>query len=240
MFSSAREFFYSALFPSRCLCCNGRLTTIFNGNACTECWDETLIFAGGEPTCTKCGKPAPIGSKTISTQCWQCDGHHYCTARSAGIYSHALASAVVGLKTEPKLSKRVETLIMDAFERNGFAKTTLIIPVPLSKQRAFERGFNQSEVIARSVGRRASISVDTQSLARTKHSPIHRAGMDQKARDLSVRNSFEVIRPKLVVDQTILLVDDVLTTGATVSYCAKALNSAGAKEVNVLTLARAV
>lgn len=240
MFSSARDLFYSTLFPSRCLCCNERPTAILNGNACAECWDETVIFASGDPMCAKCGRPTARDSKTTSTRCWQCDDHHYCTARSAGIYSHALASAVVGLKTEPKLSTRVETLILDTFERNGFEKTTLIIPVPLSKQRAFERGFNQSEVLANSLGRKTSIRVDAYSLARSKHSPIHRAGMDQKARDLSVKNSFEVIRPKLVVDQTILLVDDVLTTGATVSYCAKALKRSGAKEVNVLTLARAV
>jgi predicted amidophosphoribosyltransferase len=64
--------------------------------------------------------------------------------------------------------------------------------------------------------------------------------MDEKARDLSVQNSFNVLRPKLIAGQRILVVDDVFTTGATVSYCAKALKKAGAIEVNVLTIARAV
>jgi predicted amidophosphoribosyltransferase len=64
--------------------------------------------------------------------------------------------------------------------------------------------------------------------------------MDEKARDLSVKNSFDVARPKLIDGQNVLLIDDVLTTGATASYCAKALKRCGASAVNVLTLARAV
>jgi ComF family protein len=103
-----------------------------------------------------------------------------------------------------------------------------------------ERGFNQAQVLAEMLGRHFGISVDSFSLARSKHSPIHRVGMDEKARELSVKDAFSVVRPKLIKGQKILLIDDVLTTGATVSYCAKALKKAGAAEVNVLTLARAV
>ncbi len=69
---------------------------------------------------------------------------------------------------------------------------------------------------------------------------MHRTGMDRKARDLSVKNAFEVARPNLISGHTILLVDDVYTTGATLSYCAKALKKHGAVEVNALTIARAI
>jgi predicted amidophosphoribosyltransferase len=64
--------------------------------------------------------------------------------------------------------------------------------------------------------------------------------MDRKARDMTVRNAFDVVRPKLIAGRSIILVDDVLTSGATASYCAKALKKSGAASVKVLTLARAV
>ena len=69
---------------------------------------------------------------------------------------------------------------------------------------------------------------------------MHRIGMDEKARELTVRKAFEVTRPKLIEGQNILLIDDVFTSGATASYCAKVLKKHGAAKVNVLTLARAV
>jgi ComF family protein len=188
--------------------------------------------------CPKCGKPPGGKAKTIN--CLQCKEHHYDSARAIGIYADSLKAAVIILKTEPHISSNLGSALLRAFEQNDFDNATLIISVPLSKQRAMERGFNQSEVIAEYLSRRSGISVDAFSLVRTKHSPIHRAGMDEKARDLSVQNSFSVLRPKLITGQRVLIVDDVFTTGATASYCAKALKKAGAVEVNVLTLARAV
>ncbi|HEX5707797.1 MAG TPA: phosphoribosyltransferase family protein, partial [Pyrinomonadaceae bacterium] len=75
--------------------------------------------------------------------------------------------------------------------------------------------------------------------ARTGHAARHRTGMDARGRRESVEGVFAVTRPRLVSGESILLVDDVLTTGATVSACASALRSAGAREVLVLTIARA-
>jgi ComF family protein len=144
------------------------------------------------------------------------------------------------LKTQPQLPRKLADLLVTTYDRNGFADASLLIPVPLSKQRQLERGFNQADVIASALSKATGVRVDPLSLVRTKHSPIHRAGMDEKARDLSVQKSFSVKRAKLIRDQKVLLIDDVLTTGATASYCAQALKDAGAAQVNVLTLARAV
>ncbi len=237
MFRAVRDNLYSTLFPAVCLCCGASITTPSLGNACADCWNQTNIFDECLPLCNKCGRPEPSASRL---KCWQCDGHEYDRARSLGIYSFALKAAVVGLKTQPHLSPKLRQLLAEAFDKNGFADSTLIVAVPLSRQRKLERGFNQAEVIAQALGRTAGISVDAHSLVRTKHSPIHRAGMDEKARDLSVKNSFDVARPKLIDGQSVLLIDDVLTTGATASYCAKALKRCGASAINVLTLARAV
>ena len=116
----------------------------------------------------------------------------------------------------------------------------LIVPIPLSTLRRLERGFNQAESIATAFSRSTGIPVDAHSLTRKQHTPIHRIGMDQKARELTVKNAFEVVRPKLIGGKNILLIDDVLTSGATASSCAKILKKNGAVKINIFTLARAV
>jgi predicted amidophosphoribosyltransferase len=89
------------------------------------------------------------------------------------------------------------------------------------------------------ISRHAALPLDEKSLIRTKHTLMHRAGMDSKARGQTVKNAFKVVRPRLIEGRSILLVDDVFTSGETASICAKLLKKSGASTVNVLTLARA-
>ena len=114
----------------------------------------------------------------------------------------------------------------------------MIIPVPLSKKRLLERGYNQAAVLSKILARQTKINLDEQSLVRRLDTPMHRVGMDEKARIKSVKDAFEVKRPKLIAGKTIVLVDDVFTSGATVSNCAETLKRSGAKAVFVLTLAK--
>lgn len=237
MLSTVRDSLFSILFPQPCFCCGAALIKHSLGNACENCWGETTIFDASEKLCFKCGRP-DISPRQV--RCSQCEGHKYDRAGSIGIYSLALQAAIVGLKTQPHIPTKLNSLLIQAFLRCEFSDTTSIVPVPLSKQRRLERGFNQAEIIAENLGNAVGLPVDSHSLVRTKHSGIHRAGMDEKARDTSVRDSFETFRPKLINGQKVLLVDDVLTTGATASYCAKILKKGGATQVNVLTIARAV
>jgi len=144
------------------------------------------------------------------------------------------------LKERPFLSARLEDLIHRTFLETPFAPVTRLVPVPLSSRREKERGFNQAAVIAKSLAKKINVPVDELSLVRKKHTERHRAGMDRKARAETVKNAFEVTRPRLLRGENILLVDDIFTSGATVSNCAKVLKKAGAVEVNVLTIARAV
>ncbi len=101
-----------------------------------------------------------------------------------------------------------------------------------------ERGFNQASVLANILAKETKIELDEKSLVRIKHTPIHRAGMDQKGREMSVEKAFEVKREKMVKGKNILLVDDVFTSGATTSMCAKILKKKGADKVFVFTIAR--
>ena len=112
------------------------------------------------------------------------------------------------------------------------------MPVPLHRERQKLRGFNQASVIAHALSAKVSLPVDEVSLVRVEHTERHRAGMDARDRRESVETAFAVAHPALIAGERILLIDDVFTTGSTVSACASALFAAGAEKVFVLTLAR--
>jgi ComF family protein len=124
-------------------------------------------------------------------------------------------------------------------QREPLNQADMIVPVPLHRARERERGFNQASVLARELSSLSRLPVDEHSVVRRIHTERHRAGMDAKARHQSVANAFTVRHPKSIAGKCVLLVDDVFTTGATVSACAAVLKEAGAGEMFVLTIARA-
>jgi competence protein ComFC len=143
------------------------------------------------------------------------------------------------LKHEPHVSARLGELLAAAQGRAPLDRATRLVPVPLHAERERERGFNQATLLARALASRANLPLDEWSVVRDRHTLRHRAGMDRRARRETVERAFQVTRPRLVEGERLLLVDDVFTTGATVSACAQALKEAGADEVFVLTVARA-
>jgi ComF family protein len=179
--------------------------------------------------------PSPAAINT----CGSCGDHHYDLARAAGTYERALQAEVLFMKKEAAVSRTAQWHLVEALQQFSVSSQTVVIPVPLSKQRALERGFNQAALLARIVARRAGLRLDFHSLTRTLDTPMHRAAMDKKAREATVRNAFRVTRPALLAGKDILLIDDLMTSGATVSQCARALKKSGAGRVDVLTLARA-
>ena len=228
------------LFPQPCHVCQNSVENLSDGVACRDCWESTRLFSGDETCCAKCSaflrdRPAPE-----PTFCHACEAHAYDAARAVGLYEAALAASVLALKREPHVSAGLKRLFLEAFAAAPFAGTEVIVPVPLAKKRRLERGFNQAEVLAEILARETGLEIDSLSLARTRHTPMHRAAMDRRARELTVEKAFEVRRAGLVKDRTVLLVDDVLTSGATVSACAEILKRQGARRVFVITLARAL
>jgi ComF family protein len=123
--------------------------------------------------------------------------------------------------------------------REPLDRTELVVPVPLHPSRERERGFNQALQLARALAALGKVPLEEHVLVRLMKTTMHRAGMDGKARRQSVANAFEVRHPDLIAGKIVLLIDDVFTTGATVSECAAALKNAGVAEVFVLTVARA-
>jgi ComF family protein len=142
------------------------------------------------------------------------------------------------LKRQPHLSSHLVELLTAAATREPLITATKIIPVPLHERRLRERNFNQASVIGEALSRRLKLPLDEVSLLRTGASEKYRAGLDPKGRRDTVARAFEVRYPRLVDGETVLLVDDVFTTGATVNACAEALMASGARNILVLTVAR--
>ncbi|MEO7674069.1 MAG: ComF family protein [Pyrinomonadaceae bacterium] len=230
----------SLLYPQACSLCKQGVEDSADGSACRDCWKQTKIFSNRDILCAKCGIFLRESAHIVEAFCHLCDDHLYDSARAVGVYENALSASVIRLKHVPSVAQTTRKHLINCFDRSPFINTNLIVPVPLSKKRLLERGFNQAAVLARILSKTSNIPIDEHSLVRSVHTPMHRVAMDKKARELTVKNAFAVTRPKLVSGKNILLIDDVFTSGSTVSHCAKVLKKNGAASVNVLTLARAV
>jgi len=230
------------VYPQACAVCGQSVESRTDGVACSPCWNATRIFDTEDTLCWKCGAftPASISEdRRKNVRCGQCDADSYSTARAVGFYEGALRASILSLKREPHVARRVTQLMLAAQRRKPIYQATLIIPVPLHPERERERGFNQAALLARELARLSCLPLDEHSVIRPVHTERHRAGMDSKARRDSVNDAFAVRHPDSIAGRRVLLIDDVFTTGATVSACAAVLKEAGAEEVFVLTVARA-
>jgi ComF family protein len=230
------------VFPQACALCGASVEARADAPACAECWRETRIFTGDETLCWKCGALASgrvAPEEREGVRCRRCEAESFTAARAVGEYEGALRACALALKHEPYVGARLAHLLCEARRRPPLDAATRILPVPLHPERERERGFNQASVLAHALAALAALPFDEASLIRTTHAGRHRAGMDARARRESVAGAYTVARPRLVEGERVLLVDDVFTTGATVSACADALRAAGAREVFVLTIARA-
>jgi ComF family protein len=200
------------------------------------------VFAGDETLCWKCGAPslAPVNDREAThIRCGKCDEDEFSAARACGFYEAALRESVLALKREPFVADRLGRLMLATQQRSPLDAADLIVPVPLHPERERERGFNQAVLLARELARLSKLPLDEYCVMRKVHTERHRAGMDASARRASVARAFAVRRPGAIAGRRVLVIDDVFTTGATVSACAGILKEAGASEVYVLTLARA-
>jgi len=169
--------------------------------------------------------------------CGRCDGHHYDRVFSVGFYEKALKVEILNLKREPFIGSMTVGLLSSTLMRMNH-KGAVIIPVPLSRRRLKERGFNQAEVIGKKLAKINGLEIVSDALKRISHTPVHRAGMDAKAREATVNNAFAIDDSVEIYERRLILIDDVFTSGATSSHCARLLKESGAKSVDVLTIGR--
>lgn len=230
------------VYPQACSVCGDSVESRHDGIACAGCWQATPVFHEAVTLCWKCGALSHVsvsGGKRESIRCGRCDDDAFTNARACGGYEGALRASILELKREPHVARRLALLIHEVQKREPLRSTDVIIPVPLHADRERQRGFNQAAVIARELARLSRLPIDEHSVVRRLHTERHRTAMDAKARRKSVADAFAVRHRDLVAGKRVLLVDDVFTTGATASVCAKALIESGASTVFILTIARA-
>lgn len=239
--SSLYDAALTVVYPQICAICEGSVESRFDGVACNDCWEESRVFAPDDTLCWKCGALsfadlADAGREAV--RCHRCDDAALDAARACGLYQGALRASIIELKRAPHVPRRLVQLMFDTCRRPPLDRTTLIVPVPLHPEREKERGFNQAVVLVRELSCVTRWPVAENCLERIEHTERHRAGMDARARRESVESAFAVLHPGAIAGERILLIDDVFTTGATISACAAVLKTAGAAEVLALTLAR--
>ncbi len=222
------------LFPEKCPVCGNRSDSHRVAPICTECWHLIHPYEG--PKCGKCGNPL-ISDTSIT--CHECitDEPAFESAASFGLYNGALKKAInllkyYGLK---RLSKPLSELLL----QNGIPQADAVIPVPLHEKRLRHREFNQSALIAHTVAKESGIPLELDALVKTKDTEPQ-VGLSYKGRIKNISRAFEVKNKKLIEGKNILLIDDVITTGATVRECSKTLKKAGAAQIRVLTLAHGI
>jgi ComF family protein len=148
-----------------------------------------------------------------------------------------LAAAVRALKYQARrpLARTLGTLLAREYP---FAPDAVLVPVPLHPRRLRERGFNQSLLLARALGRARRLVVARRALVRIR-ATVAQPGLTRAEREENLRGAFAVRTAEAIRDHAVVLVDDVLTTGATANACAAALLAAGATRVDVYTVCRA-
>ncbi len=225
------------LFPPYCPLCGKSILDQDGAGFCKDC--ISLMIPINEPFCPGCS--IPYSSASFNHFCQECSERerYYDRGRSLFIYKGKIKEAVHLFKYGGRRS------LINSFEEliprripAPLGNYDLVIPVPLHRRKLRKRGFNQSLLIARTVGRIWDIDVDPFILKKIKDTPPQ-TELSHDERVINVKGAFSVNNPERVFKKNILIVDDVFTTGSTIRECAKELKRFGAKSVDFFTIARA-
>ncbi|MDI6854117.1 MAG: ComF family protein [Deltaproteobacteria bacterium] len=223
--------------PRLCVFCRGAVSEGAAAAVCQACQDQIQWVAS--PLCLRCGRV--FGSKEGADRiCGLCQKEPppFVRARAAVLYDEdgPAASAIKQFKYGRRMDMLpvLQTWLRTPTFLEPAAAVDLLVPVPLHSRRLKERGFNQALLLARAF---PDQPLARDALVRVRHT-VPQSGLNPKERRENVKRAFAVPRAEQVKGKKIILVDDVYTTGATVKECAKVLMKAGAREVQVLTVAR--
>ena len=211
------------------------------GVACINCWNISETEHVNFDLCEKCEAFLPrLGLSSQARPCEHCKNLSFSAARSCGSYKGAFREAILRLKASPQMPARLLDNLAEAFHRMpNSEQISIIIPVPLHRERFESRGFNQAAVIAEALSKVLGIRTQSNCVIRQKATERHRAGMDSEKRSQLIKGAFAVRASKIIQSKDILLIDDVMTSGSTANELTKTLLNAGATSVSLLTIARA-
>lgn len=226
------------LYPPQCLSCEALVASGFG--LCADCWRETPFISG--LVCDSCGLPLP-GDE--AGQAVQCDGcltiaRPWGRGRAALLYRDNARRLVMALKHGDRLdlAKPAAVWLQRAAEPL-LSPETLIVPVPLYWLRLLRRRYNQAALLGRALARLTDLPHCPDLLLR-RHNTHSQDGRDRAGRFANMQNAVSVNEKRhgLLAGRQVLLVDDVMTSGATFAACTQACLAAGAAQVDVLSLAR--
>lgn len=229
------------VYPESCQLCGEERAKISDGLVCSSCWQQVRFIRA--PFCERCGLPYE-GDITTKFECGNCKEMelHFSSARSAVIATTAAMEAIQRFKYnqarwfEPFLA---DLLLREAVPVLREQKWDCVVPVPLHPVKEREREFNQAERIAAHLAKALNLPLKTDHLRRVLPTNTQ-TRLTKQERAENMRNAF-LVRDKVKLDgQRIIIIDDVFTTGATTSACAKVLLRAGASDVCVWTVARGI
>lgn len=230
----------SFIYPDVCTLCGNHRATRQEGYVCSECCKQVRFIV--PPFCERCGLPFP-GEIDVAFECGNCREMelHFVSARSAVAAHGPVLEAIHRYKYQGQLwyeeflLGQLLPVAREWFVQEG---CKAIVPVPLHSVKQRERGFNQAERLARRLSSTVNVPMENQWLKRTLPTPSQ-TRLSRTERAENMRNAFVWRGREGIKGGHVVLVDDVFTTGATTSACAKLLLKAGAERVSVWTVARA-
>jgi ComF family protein len=229
------------LYPPRCAACDASLSIDSTRRICAPCL--AAVEPLRPPLCLVCGAPLHAAAADRCEHC-RAAPPAFDSARAITRYRSGAdgSSTVAALLRRHKygLDQSLGRALAEYLDMAPALETgsyDVVIPVPLHRARLRWRGFNQAALLGVALARRLHCALDVATLTRVRPTPPQTA-RDRANRARNVRDAFAVRRPSRVAGRRVLLVDDVMTTGATADECARVLRAAGARRIDVLTLAR--